>query len=217
MPEFNKNYFERKGSNYRSYKDMMMIKKTYFPKVIESVALNKNTHILDIGCAFGYFLKCCDEFGCETDGIDISSYAIEQAKKETKAKLKVHNLNDGISVYKDDSFDVITMFDVIEHLESPYNALKEIYRILKANGKLIITTPNLNAIDKLVKNKKWHGFQDESHRYLFYPDSLTFLVERAGFAVEKIETPFHPLPKLIQKLANKTHLGGQIWLVAKKE
>jgi len=221
---FDKEYFEGGGiSNYRSYKDMMMMmKKVYFPKVLKDVKIPKGSKILDIGCAYGYFLKLCEEIDCETYGIDISEYAINMAKQELKkTKLFVHDVEKGLDMFRDNFFDLVTMFDVIEHLKSPFLVLKEIYRILKPAGKLIITTPNLNALDRFVrkvirKENIWHGFVDKTHIYLFTPKSLAFLVERSGFKVIKVETPFHPLPKILQEVANKTGLGGQIWLVGLK-
>ncbi|MCQ6254489.1 class I SAM-dependent methyltransferase [Methanocaldococcus sp.] len=222
MKPFSKEYFEGgKQSNYRSYKNWeKVIRGIYFSEVLKNVNV-RGARVLDIGCAYGYFLKCCDEIGCETYGIDISEYAINQAKKETNAKLFVHDVDKGLPMFEDDSFDLVTMFDVIEHLHSPYFVLKEIYRVLKVSGKIIITTPNLNAIDRFLKKvlrkeKTWHGFRDKTHLYLFTPSSLRFLVERVGFKVVKLETPFHPLLKPLQKIVNKTGLGGQIWLVGEK-
>jgi 2-polyprenyl-3-methyl-5-hydroxy-6-metoxy-1,4-benzoquinol methylase len=221
---YGKQYFEGKNlSNYTSYKDrgMMIMRKIYFPKILQDITFSKEMKVLDIGCAYGYFLKLCDEIGCETYGIDISKYAIKQAKKETKAKLFVHDVDKGLPMFSNDFFDLITMFDVIEHLTSPFLTLKEVYRILKPKGKLVITTPNINAIDRFIKKffgkeEEWHGYHDKTHLYLFTPLSLKFLVERSGFKTVKIETPFHPLPRFIQKIVNKLGLGGQIWLVGEK-
>lgn len=213
---FDKDYFNGEGSNNRPYKDMMIMKKVYLPKVNDSINLNAGIRILDIGCAFGYFLKCCDEYNCETYGIDVSEYAISQAEKETKAKLYVYDINNNLSIFQDNFFDIVTIFDVIEHIESPYKLLKEVYRVLKTDGNIIVTTPNLNAIDRLIRGVRWHGFQDKSHIYLFTPTSFIYLVNLVGFKTIKSSTPFHPLPKIVQKIADKTGLGGQIWLVAKK-
>lgn len=214
---FNKEYFESKGS----YKEEDIYKKLYLPKILENIKITSSSRILDIGCAFGYFLKICEEtIGCETYGVDISEYAISIAKK-TNSKLYVLDVDRGLSIFKDRYFDLVVMFDIIEHLKSPYLVLKEVYRILKPGGYVVITTPNLNAIDRFLrkilgKEKTWHGFIDESHLYLFTPKSLTFLVSRLGFKIVKIDTPFHPLPRFLQALLNKTGLGGQIWLVGKK-
>jgi 2-polyprenyl-3-methyl-5-hydroxy-6-metoxy-1,4-benzoquinol methylase len=221
---YGKRYFEGKRySNYASYKDekIIVMRKKYFPKILQDITLSKGMRVLDIGCAYGYFLKLCDEVGCETYGIDISKYAINHAKKETKAKLFLHDVNKGLPMFTNDFFDLVTMFDVIEHLTSPFLTLKELHRVLKPGGWLVITTPNLNSIERYLKKlfgkeKEWHGYYDKTHLYLFTPVSLNFLVERSGFKIVKTETPFHPLPEFIQKIVNKTSLGGQIWLVGKK-
>jgi 2-polyprenyl-3-methyl-5-hydroxy-6-metoxy-1,4-benzoquinol methylase len=220
--QYDRSYFEGRGSTYAPYEDKALtIERNYLPKILERVKLGKGFNVLDIGCAFGYFLKFCDNLGCNTCGIDVSEYAIERAQKETIAKLYVHDVERGLPIFQDNFFDLVTMFDVIEHLANPYNVLRETHRILKPHGRLAITTPNLNAIErfcrKILRNEKmWHGFVDEAHLYLFTMMSLRFLVERAKFKIVNLETPFHPLPKIVQRMSNKTGLGGQIWLLAEK-
>jgi len=94
--------------------------------------------------------------------------------------------------------------------------LTEVHRVLKRGDKIVITTPNVNAIAKLLKGNQWVGFSDPSHLYLFTSDSLKFLVEKNGFIVIKLETIFHPFPEFLQKILNRTGKGGEIWLVGKK-
>lgn len=214
--KFDETYFEKIGSSYMTYKDMKLMAKVYFPRSILDENIPPHSRVLDVGCAFGYFLKLCDEYGLETYGLDISEYALEKAKTITKAKLYLHDVNDGLRIFQNEFFDLITMFDVIEHVENPYTFLIESRRVLKSGGKLIITTPNLNAITRFWKKDKWYGYIDDSHLYLFTPTSLRSLVERAGFKTMKLETPFHCLPNFIPKILNKIGLGGQIWLVCQK-
>jgi SAM-dependent methyltransferase len=125
------------------------------------------------------------------------------------------------AMFPDNTFDLVMLFDIIEHLETPFWLLKEIQRTLRTDGKLIITTPNLNAVDKFLrtilgKEKTWYGFLDDTHLNLFTPLSLRFLVVKAGFEIVRSETPFHSLPRRLQKIAGKTGLGGQIWLIGTK-
>jgi len=207
--------------NIVSLKDMRSMREVYFPKVLETVTLEKNCKVLDIGCAFGYFLKLCDQLGCDTYGLDISDYAISQARRETKATLYVHDANKGLSMFCDNTFGLIVLFDVIEHLDSPYLLLKETRRVLRRDGKLVITTPNLTALGRFLKKilgkeHSWYGYIDKTHKNLFTPSSLRLLSEKAGFGIMRLETPFHPLPRIMQKIANKTKLGGQIWLIGTK-
>jgi 2-polyprenyl-3-methyl-5-hydroxy-6-metoxy-1,4-benzoquinol methylase len=224
MSKFGEEYFERGvGSNYTSYRKKMMavFKSGYLPRVVRDIHIFKGMKVLDIGCAYGLFLKLIEELGAETYGVDISGYAIERAKKETRATLYLHDVEKGLPMFPDNMFDLVTMFDVIEHLSSPFYVLREVLRVLKPRGKMIVTSPNLNAVERYVRKllrreAEWHGYRDVTHLYLFTPASLRFLVERSGFKIVRVETPFHPLPKILQKIADKTALGGQIWLVAEK-
>lgn len=214
-----KDYIETKQGMYKSIE---LLKNYYMSKILKHIDTLPGMRVLDIGCGYGYLLKLFDELGFETYGIDISEDAIKKARKITKAKVFVYDVNNGLSIFSDEFFDLITLFDVIEHLYSPYNVLKETHRILKKGGKIFITTPNLNSIVRLIKKflKKeelWYAYTDPTHVYLFTPSSLRFLVRRIGFKIVELETPFYLLPKSLQKIFNKSGLGGQIWLVASKE
>ncbi len=227
--DFSEKYweFERKVRGGYIFKTLEPIYRRYV-KWIKAILIkhrnmenNSKISILDIGCGFGYFLKLCDEEGWETYGVDISEYAIGRARSITKAKLFVHDVEKGLPMFNEDFFDIVTMIDVLEHLYSPFKVVKEIYRILKPGGFMIITTPNLNALARFLwkiigKEKRWYGFIDKTHIHLFTPLSLKHLVEKAGFRIINLKTPFHPLPEILQIALNKTGLGGQIWLVAQK-
>lgn len=204
-----------------SIKSAQVLEETYFPKVLKARELDKNCKILDIGCASGYFLRLCDLVGCDTYGLDISEQAISQARIITRAKLYVHDVSKGLPMFDDDTFELVTMFDIIEHLDSPLFMLREVNRVLKANGRMVITTPNINAIGRLIwkslgRESKWYGFIDKTHKNLYTLSSLEHLLEEAKLKALKRETPFHPAPKILQKLINRTGLGGQIWLVGAK-
>lgn len=213
---YDRKWFEEYG-HVRDYKELeKVMKDIYFPRAVIREQSAKGTKVLDIGCAFGYFLKCCDDYGLETYGVDISDYAIQQAREITKANLLTRDVNEGLAMFVDNFFDLITIFDAIEHLASPSSLLKEVHRVLKPEAKVIITVDNLHAIARIWKRGKWQGFREETHLYLFTPSSLKFLLQRSGFEITRLETPFNPLPKSLQRFVGKTGLGGQIWLVARK-
>ena len=225
---FGKDYFKGKGSGYKKGYEIIWYQmfEFVFPLIRRHVKVCRGMRVLDIGCAYGYLLRLFDDVGCETYGIDISEHAIEQARKITKAKLYVWDVENGLPMFQDNFFDLITMLHVIEHLHSPYNVLKEMYRILKSRGKLIVGTPNLNAIARLLlkligREREWYGFRDETHIYLFTPLSLRFLIERCGFKVLAVEAPLMPLrkaPRIINKIIiNKFNLGGTVFVIAEKQ
>ncbi|MBU0534996.1 class I SAM-dependent methyltransferase [Patescibacteria group bacterium] len=197
-------------------KSETLINKIYFPEAIIKEGIAKGSSVLDIGCATGSFLKCCDDFGLKTWGIDISEEYLDEAKKVTKAQLTKHDCDKGLGIFANDTFSFISAFDVIEHLESPVGFLRECRRILKPNGKLLLTTPNLNSLGRFLSGKSWHGYGDKTHKYLFTSKSLEFILEVAGFKVVKATAPFHPLPKVVQLFVNNLGLGGQLWMVSQK-
>jgi 2-polyprenyl-3-methyl-5-hydroxy-6-metoxy-1,4-benzoquinol methylase len=219
---YDRDYFRGKGSNYSRYEDKAKtIKARYLPKILQRVTLNEGSTVLDVGCAYGFFLKLCDRFSCATYGIDISKHAIEKARKETSAELSVQDVEQGLHIFKDSFFDLITAFDLIEHLRDPSKAMREFRRVLKPRGKIALTTPNLRSIERYLmrimwKEHLWHGFHDKTHILLFTPTSLRAMIERNGFSIIELETPFNPFPLAMQKALNKTGLGGQIWILAEK-
>ncbi len=106
-------------------------------------------HLLELGCAFGYFLKQATSF-FDVYGLDISKYALEQAKRNCpKAKLEVWNINTGLP-FRDEKFDVIASFDTLEHVANINFCVKEISRVLRKNGLLVLQLPIKNVIMNLL-------------------------------------------------------------------
>lgn len=101
----------------------------------------KEGKLLDIGCAYGEFLSLAQQY-FEVSGVDISAFALASAKKRLKnANLQVIDGSKEKLPYKNESFDVVTCFDVIEHLANTQFLFSEVYRVLKKNGVFFITTP----------------------------------------------------------------------------
>lgn len=171
--------------------------------------------ILDVGCAFGTLLHFCDEIRLVTYGIDISDYALRRARKNTKAKLSKRDVNKRLP-FAENFFDYVTALDIIEHVDSPYNLLLEIHRVLKKSGRLFIHTPNINSIFERLFGKRWFGYLDPTHRYLFNRKSLAHIVQKTGFTILVNETIFYPLPTRLRPLVSATDIGGTLWLVAQK-
>lgn len=102
--------------------------------------------ILDVGCGYGQFLKICEKHGFETFGIDASEFALKKAKKRTQAKLFCLNVSKTHWPFGDESFDVVTAFDLVEHLPSDDLFFAEAARVLKKGGLLFYTTPNADSL-----------------------------------------------------------------------
>lgn len=98
--------------------------------------------LLDLGCGQGEFMQICTQSGIDAFGVDISDYAINEAKRLRRSRIFQLDLNQEKLPFKDDFFGAITCFDVVEHLESVDSLLTEAYRVLRPGGTLFVTTPN---------------------------------------------------------------------------
>lgn len=144
--------------------------------------------LLDIGCSSGAFVWIAKNMGLRAEGVEPAE---EPAKKAIELGLKVHwgYLNE--IAFPDNSFDAITLFEVIEHLNNPMNLLEECHRILRPGGILVIGTGNTNSWTRRVRGKHWDFFdmhQHGGHINFFSNVSIGFLAASTGFEVSRIIT-----------------------------
>jgi 2-polyprenyl-3-methyl-5-hydroxy-6-metoxy-1,4-benzoquinol methylase len=140
--------------------------------------------IFDVGCATGYFLDIARDHGWQTGGMEISEYAAEEVDRRGH---KVFCGNFSEEEIKE-KFNVVTMWDVLEHLDNPLKYLKTANRILAEGGFLLINTINRKSLWARVLNKHWHLFIPPEHLFYYTPKSLEILLKNSGFKVEKIKT-----------------------------
>lgn len=158
-------------------------KTIFLPRLnyINSKSKVKNGKMLDIGCANGEFLEYAREYGWQAYGIEISS---EGYKSCMNKKIHISNCELKENRYSDNMFECITMWDVIEHLLDPLDELKEIYRILNKNGRLFISTPNMNK--SKIEGENWCGFNGSyEHLFFFDIETLKKMLVKAGFKIEE--------------------------------
>jgi 2-polyprenyl-3-methyl-5-hydroxy-6-metoxy-1,4-benzoquinol methylase len=148
-------------------------------KLIEKHAKGKGK-LLDIGCGGGFFLKTAEERGWEPHGIDIVPDFVTFARNDLQLK-NVHCRSLEELKYDKHFFDVIVLWDLIEHLPHPSKFLKTINRLLRPDGLLVIWTPNAQNAAWLKEN--WFGYQPLQHLYFFSPGTLNQTLQSAGFDV----------------------------------
>lgn len=175
----------KKGSGYVNYdKDKEPMRHVFaeYLNIIEKFLPQKGT-LLDIGAATGFFMKIANVCGWKTKGIEISAYASEIAKKSGLSVScdTVENSN-----FSGQSFDAISMWDVLEHLPHPVNDIHICARILKPGGILAINTPDSGSLYAHVMGKQWHLLVPPEHINYFTKKSITLLLEESGFVIEKI-------------------------------
>lgn len=182
-----------------------------FIKVIDNYKSVNRSTVLDIGCANGVFMDIIGKYGATCYGIDFNAEAVQGYKqKHPEGHVEVYDINNvaGCFPFENVQFDVITCFDVIEHL-SNFEKLKLIIaHHLKSDGVFVVTTPNANALEKIV-NKSYSGEYDTSHTMLFTPYTLDFFLRRMGLKKKMLYTPyvFMFYPNIFNRTIAK---GGQL-------
>lgn len=155
--------------------------------------------MLDAG---GSFLKFLEDLGFETFGVEISTDACSFAKK--RYGLNVFNGTIEEANFKSNSFDAVTCFDVLEHVEHPFSTLKEIHRVLKDNGILLLVVPNFNRVFFSSDWRKEDIFAKE-HLFYFTPKTMTEMLKQTGFKIMQMRTGLITwlLPKIFRKFGTE--------------
>jgi len=173
----------------------------------------KGDSILDIGCGWAQALLFFKEKGFDCYGFDPAIEAVEYGcKKGLNIK---HAGLDGMDVFENKKFEMVTMFNVLEHLANPSQTINQIKEILQPNGVLAIDVPN-EFNDFQTAGRDVHGLDDwwvapPNHLNYFSKDSLVNFLESHGFSVEISESSF-PLEMFLlfgENYVKDGNLGGQ--------
>jgi 2-polyprenyl-3-methyl-5-hydroxy-6-metoxy-1,4-benzoquinol methylase len=111
--------------------------------------------LLDVGCATGSFLSLAKGNGWECRGVEVSSFAAAQARERTGCEVFCGQF--AHAPFADGMFDVVTMWDLLEHLPDPVTALRKAGTLLKANGLLLVNTPNEDSLTRMVARFLYRG------------------------------------------------------------
>jgi len=141
------------------------------------IRTGRRGRLLDVGSALGDFLIAASHAGWRAEGVEISSYAAAHARKRG-ATVHLGTLESLALPAR--SYEVVTLYDTIEHLQDPAAALREARRLLVPGGLIHIVTPNVAGIQARVLGRRWYHYKPGEHLYYFAPPTLRRLVEAAG-------------------------------------
>jgi len=137
--------------------------------------------LLDVGCATGNFMKVAREKGWQVLGIEPIDKAAQLARENYQLEVMTGTLS--TLQLPESTFDVITMWDVLEHLPSPKQSFKKSWEILRPGGLLVFSIPNLASVDRYLFGKYWIGWDPPRHFHLFSAQTLQQLVAVSGFEI----------------------------------
>lgn len=144
------------------------------------IAQNSQTRkLLDVGCHIGVMVELAKEHGWDAWGVEPSKWAAEQAQARG---LNVINQTLAGANLPDNAFDIVTMWDVIEHLTDPANELRNVHRVLKPGGIFAIHTIDIESLFAQLMGKRWPWLM-EMHLYYFSPRTLGKMLDQNGFRV----------------------------------
>jgi len=145
--------------------------------------LKDTARVLDVGCGNGAFLSELGKLGnFELWGIELEGPAAQRAARYPEIHLKMGSLE--TSDFEEDTFDLITLFHVFEHLRDPVHALTLLRKILRPSGHLVMSFPNISSFQSKIFKEHWLHLDPPRHLFLMPPDSFESLVHRMGFNIE---------------------------------
>jgi len=179
-------------TDYYAYQDKFQrIRwKELLKKVLGYVTLTKDPHfetpgsVLDLGCGSGWFLQRMRASGWVTYGVEINSAAAALGKDSKGLNIFCGTLEE--AKYPSEFFDYVRSNHSFEHISNPNDTLKELHRILKPSGKLLVCVPNINSLSYKVFGKFWWYLGVPVHPFNYSRGTLSHLLAKHGFRVERI-------------------------------
>lgn len=173
-------------------KNKNLFKRAIFSPIkfmIRGTNIRKDGKLLDVGCGSGQFLYEMKSLGLDICGIEPGNFNEEGNKKYD---LNIKKMDIKSARYPKDSFDIITLNHVLEHLNNPNETLYEINRVLKKEGTFILGIPNTNSLAYKIFGKNWYQLDIPRHVINYSNKNIHILLGKNGFKIQKIRYNSRP-------------------------
>jgi 2-polyprenyl-3-methyl-5-hydroxy-6-metoxy-1,4-benzoquinol methylase len=184
--DYSRNYAIKVDTKLRrSAKRVALVKKSF----------GSSGRWLDIGCSAGFVVKAASQAGFEAFGVDVESWGINYGK----TNLGLENLSTGLleeQTYPDAFFDVISLYDVIEHVPDLNILVKELKRILAPNGVIDIITPDIGHFLVTSPLSDWKEIKPSEHLYYFDKKTINKLFHKHRLSITKKRFGLKPSMKI---------------------
>lgn len=159
---------------------------SFMKKVVKEVQIfSKRGRLLEIGCSVGYLLEIAKKEGYAICGVELNSAAVKYANNMLGGVVKNKTLN--AANFDAESFDIIVMNHVLEHILDIPEFLNEVHRVLKADGVFVISVPNFGSLIAWIQKENWYGLAPNQHVWQFTSKTLTSILE-PKFRVVRVRT-----------------------------
>jgi 2-polyprenyl-3-methyl-5-hydroxy-6-metoxy-1,4-benzoquinol methylase len=162
-------------------------KKTYAPERLKYIQSRtklsyKNLKVLDLGCGPGYFVSHLDDLGIKYKGLELAEFLVQLGKKRG---LNVENAL--LEREKPGSWNVVTLFDVLEHLTEPVAMFKSLNRVLMRGGYVVAYTPHIHSLGFFLMGGLQNVLLPFQHLLFFNEQSLEVLCKKSGFRLKHVD------------------------------
>jgi len=175
-------YFQGKGNDhgYLNYdRDKEPMRKVFLHYLSVLGKATSGRRLFDVGAATGYFLDIARHTGWTTYGSDISPFAAREARARGH-RMTGGNLREAA---ESDFFDVVTMWDVLEHVPNPRATLAEVHRLLRIGGVVAINTVDMSSLWARLLGRRWNMLIPPEPLFYFSTANLSLLLTQTGFQV----------------------------------
>lgn len=205
-------YWEEGGSSggYSSYSSMEpLLVRTFVRRLSPLPPREAGARLLDVGCGPGAGLDAARSLGFEAWGLDVSSSAVAVASSRHPDRVRLGALSDRL--FPQGSFDVITLFDVIEHVYDPRRLAVDLAWHLAPEGRIVVATPNVESVLARLTGRRWVSYKIPEHVSYFSPRTLAAALA-PGFEIERVSPcgQYVSLDFLLRRIGEALPFGGRL-------
>jgi 2-polyprenyl-3-methyl-5-hydroxy-6-metoxy-1,4-benzoquinol methylase len=211
-------YWERGGAEggYSSYSAMEpLLVRTFVRRLSLLAPRTAGARLLDVGCGPGAGVEAALALGYEAWGLDVSAAAVAVASRRHPERIRLGALSDRL--FPQGSFDVITLFDVIEHVYDPRRLAVDLAWHLAPHGRVLIATPNVESVLARLTGRRWVSYKIPEHVSYFSPRTLAAALS-PRLEVERVSScgQYVSLGFLLARIGDALPVGGRLLRAASR-
>ncbi len=187
------------GYNFNKY--FSPITKSRYVELLEKFqSVVQGKKLFDVGCGRGFFLATATELGWDAAGNEVSKESVEGLRRNG---LNVYHGDLDDTWFPENTFDVVTAFELLEHLNDPVSEMLKINRILKPGGLFFFTTPNFNALERYLLKSNYNVLDYPDHLSYYTPKTVNYLLTKCGFKKLKLQSAGISITRIQESLRRK--------------
>jgi SAM-dependent methyltransferase len=204
---YTEDYFSgARADGYADYRGSERVLRREFARTVQFIrGFRKDGRLLEIGCAYGFFLEEARRF-YDVAGIEIADAAVAFCR--ARGLFVIDGVAEESVLAQFGVFDVIVLLDVIEHLPDPQSTLALCRKHLNPGGVVVITTGDFSSLYARLAGRNWRLMTPPQHLWFFTPKSIRRLSHSLGFQLEKCDHPWKVVPLGLIELQMRRLLGA---------